>query len=314
MENLYELLGIPFGWILYGIFNLGIHNYAILIIIITLITRLIMIPSTISQQKGMVKTQRIQSKIRKIQEKYAGDQRRIQEETQALYQREGFNPMGSGCAPMAIQFILLFGLIGVIYYPLSNFLHINDADLELLKTAFNNYAPQIGIDMKTHQRLAELYIIENIDKIDVTGVSQKSLELIKSVDFNAFGISLGTVPKGQPIGIIWLIPVLSFLSTVASSVVSMIKQKQSNSNPAGNKSLGCMTVFTAAISLVFVIQYPAGIGIYWIASSVFGLISTVIIGQIYSPKKMLARVMVDETVERRSRENNIKIATKNKEN
>ncbi len=312
LENFYELLGVPFGWILYGLFSLGIHNYAVLIVIITLFTRIIMIPSSISQQKGMVKTQRIQSKIRKIQEKYAGDQRKIQEETQALYQREGFNPMGGGCAPMAIQFILLFGLIGVIYYPLSNFLHISDAELEILKTSFTKFAESSGIELK-NTRLIELYIIENIGKIDLAGVSEKTVSLIKSVNFSVFGISLGTVPKGQPIGLIWLIPVLSLLSTIGTSVYSMLKQKQTNTTPGANKSLGCMTVLTAAMSLYFVVQYPAGIGIYWIVSSVFGLISSIVIGRLYSPKKMLARVMVDETVERRSRENNIKIAASNKE-
>ena len=78
------------------------------------------------------------------------------------------------------------------------------------------------------------------------------------------------------------------------------------------KSMGCMTIFMAGISLMFVVQYPAGIGVYWIASSLFGLISSVVIGQVYTPKKMLARIMVDETVERRSRENNIKFAVYSK--
>ena len=66
-------------------------------------------------------------------------------------------------------------------------------------------------------------------------------------------------------------------------------------------------------SLYFVVNYPAGIGIYWIASSIFGFISTVIIGQIYNPKKMLAKLMVDETVARRSKENNLKQSVERKE-
>lgn len=53
---------------------------------------------------------------------------------------------------------------------------------------------------------------------------------------------------------------------------------------------------------------PAGIGIYWIASNVFALIQTVILSFTHSPKKMIAKAMVDETVERRSREENLKRA------
>ncbi len=312
MESLYQILGVPFGWVLYGFFRMGIHNYAALIVIITVLTRLIMIPSSVSQQKGMAKTQRIQAKIRKIQEKYAGDQRKIQEETQALYQREGYNPMNAGCAPLLIQFVLLFGLIGVIYYPLSNFLHISEAEVTALKEAVKG----LGVSVK-FDRLLELEVIKHIDSLaesGVKGVSPNTIALIQQVGFKLGSISLGDVPKECGFGIIWLIPVLSLVSQVGSSIYSMVKQKQSGQQMQGGKSMGCMTVFMAILSLTFVIQYPAGIGVYWITSSVVALISSIVIGQIYNPKKMLARLMVEETVQHRSRENNIKLVAKNKEN
>ena len=77
--------------------------------------------------------------------------------------------------------------------------------------------------------------------------------------------------------------------------------------------MGCMTLGMPLFSLYFVVNYPAGIGIYWIASSIFGFLSTVIIGQVYNPNKMIARIMVDETIERRSKEEVIKRAAANKE-
>ena len=61
MTFLYETLGVPFGFLLKLIYqSVGFHNYAISIILLTLFSRLIMTPSTISQQKGMAKTQRLQ--------------------------------------------------------------------------------------------------------------------------------------------------------------------------------------------------------------------------------------------------------------
>lgn len=332
---MYEFLGKPFGWLLYGLFELGITNYALLIIIITLIVRIIMIPSSISQQKGMAKTQRMQSKIRKIQEKYAGDQRKIQEETQALYQREGYNPMNAGCAPMAIQFILLFGLIGVIYYPLSNFLHINEDVITALTSAVQalGYTAPSG-----NTRLFELIVIEHITELKdilvagvphVMGTGKEAVDVyalikdiplatfekIESVGFSVFGISLGTTPgECEFPSLIWLIPVLSTVSTIGSSIYSTLKQKQSGAqNAQAAKSMGCMTIFMSAFSLYFVIRFPAGIGVYWITSGVLGLISSVVIGQLYTPKKMLARDMIDETIEARSREKAIKVATENKQ-
>ena len=78
--------------------------------------------------------------------------------------------------------------------------------------------------------------------------------------------------------------------------------------------MGCMTFVMPLFSLYFVVNYPAGIGIYWIASSIFGFLSTVIIGHFYSPKKTIAKLMVEETVARRSKENSLKLVAEKKEN
>lgn len=311
MTGFYKILGIPFGFLLWLIYTtVGFQNYAVSIILLTLFARLLMVPSTISQQKGMAKTQRIQSKIRKIQEKYAGDKKKIQDETQALYQREGYNPMNAGCTPMIVQFVLLFGLIGAIYYPLSNFLPgITDSEINALTALVTKSG-----SMKNNTIINELFVIEQIDSIaakGVAGVSAATIQKIQSVDFSFFGLfSLGDVPRDYSDGFhaIWFIPILSTLATLGSSLYSYIKQKKTQGNSQAAASMGCMTIGMAAFSLYFVINYPAGIGIYWIASSVFALLTNVVVGHFYSPKKVLAKIMVDETVERRSREENIKFA------
>lgn len=314
MTFFYDILGAPFGFLLRLIYDtVGMQNYAISIVLLTLFARILMIPSTISQQKGMAKTQRIQPKLRRIQAKYAGNQQKIQEETNALYQREGYNPMGAGCGPMIFQFVLLFGLIGAIYYPLSHFLTgITDAEIKLLSDAVAKISTS---DFANSSHLAELLIIQNIDQLqNIAGVSQATYDAIASVNFDFFGLfSLGDVPKGHGLHVIWAIPVLSFLSSLATGIYSQIKQKKSNPAMANNPMMGCMTFTMPLFSLYFVVSYPAGIGIYWIASSVFGFLSTVIIGHFYNPQKMMAKLMVDETVARRSKENNIKRVKADKE-
>ena len=88
------------------------------------------------QQKAMAKTARIQPKIQKIQQKYnirevtdpAERQRLSQkqnEEMQALYAREGHNPMNMGCGPMLFQMVFLMGIIGIIYYPIEYIIGID---------------------------------------------------------------------------------------------------------------------------------------------------------------------------------------------
>ncbi len=307
MTALYDVLGVPFGFLLRLIYDtVGFENYAISIILLTLFARLLMIPTTISQQKGMAKTQRIQPKLRRIQAKYAGNQQKIQEETNALYQREGYNPMNAGCTPLLFQFVLLFGLIGAIYYPLSHFLTgITDDEIKILSDAVAKLGTS-GVKNSSH--LAELLIIQNIDQLQgLAGVSQATYEQIASINFDFFGLfSLGDVPMGHGLHVIWAIPVLSFLSSFATGLYSQIKQKKSNPAMANNPMMGCMTFTMPLFSLYFVVNYPAGIGIYWIASSIFGFLTTVIVGYFYSPKKTIAKLMVDETVARRSKEINTK--------
>ena len=81
---IYDYFSIPFGYIIgffYGISN----NYVLSLLLMTICVKLILLPSTIKQQKGMAKTQRMQPKIRRIKEKYAGNQQKMNEAMNELY-------------------------------------------------------------------------------------------------------------------------------------------------------------------------------------------------------------------------------------
>ena len=85
-----------------------------------------------------------------------------------------------------------------------------------------------------------------------------------------------------------------------------LRQRETNPAMAKNPSMGCMTFGMPLFSLFFTFQFPVGVGVYWIASSLIAFVQTVILNLIYSPKKTITRLMVDETVQRRSKEENIK--------
>ena len=301
MDAIYEILGIPFGYVLRFIFE-AVDNYGLALILFTLFARLLMIPTSIYQTKGTVKTQRLQPKIRRINAKYKGDQKKIQEETQALYQREGHNPMNMGCLPLAIQFIIIFGLIGVIYHPLKWALAIDETTINSL-TEIAKTLP--GYNAKTDLRTIELFVINHIDTIRPLalskGIGAGVIDSIANFNFTFLGIPLGKIPSIKEPGILWVVPILSGLTSLATSLFSMLQQRKNNPEMAKNPTMGCMTFGMPLFSIYFTFQFPAGIGIYWIASNVFALIQTVILSFTHSPKKMIAKAMVDETVERRSR-------------
>ncbi|MGN0636417.1 MAG: YidC/Oxa1 family membrane protein insertase [Acutalibacteraceae bacterium] len=296
MSFLYQF----FGFLLRELCLL-VDNYGLALILLTLIARLVMLPMSVKQQKSSAKMQRLQSKVRKIQQQYAGDQKKIQEETQALYAQEGTNPMNMGCLPLLLQLPIIYGLLGAIYHPLQYVLNISSQDVNALTEALKNI---VEISSK-NSRLVEMQIIEHIGEL--TGVvSPDVINKISSFDFSFLGLSLGQVPSIKQPSVLWLIPILSFVSQLATSLFMYVRQKESNPEMAKNPSMGCMTFGMPLFSLYFTFQFPVGIGVYWIASSVIAFVQTVVLNSVFSPKKATTKLLIEETIERRSKEENLK--------
>ena len=303
-----DFLAIPFSYVLSGLYSLT-DSYLLSIFLLTLIVRLLLLPSSIKQKKNSAKQVRLNAKVNKIRQKYAGNQQKIQEETQALYQREGFGAANMGCSSLAITMIVMIGLYEVIYRPLSGVLKFSTETVEKLKTALG-----IVVDATkkgSTDRMSELHILnkfsENKDKIaDILNADQiEALENFKD-NFNIFGIDLSLTPDRSDLSILWIIPILAFLTAMASSIFMYIRQRKQNPDMAKNPAMGCMTFMSPLMSLAFTFMFPAGVGVYWIISNIFAFIQQVALAALYSPKKVIAQQMVDETVVRRSKENNTK--------
>ncbi len=97
------LRGFDFPW-----------GYAI--VIFTLIIRVILLPLTYVQIKGMQGQKEIQPKLQALQKKYGKDRDRLMREQRKLYEEEGINPL-SGCLPillLVVQMPILFGLYSAL--------------------------------------------------------------------------------------------------------------------------------------------------------------------------------------------------------
>jgi YidC/Oxa1 family membrane protein insertase len=86
-------------------------NYGLSIILVTIVVRLCLLPLMLSQLKSQEKMKELSPEIQVLKEKYKSkdesSQRKLQEETIALYQRHKVNPLSMGCLPMLIQFPIL---------------------------------------------------------------------------------------------------------------------------------------------------------------------------------------------------------------
>jgi len=314
-----------FGYIMlffYGIVDNFNGSYGIAIILFTIFARMFTLPTTINQQKGMAKQQRLAPKIRRIQEKFAGNQQKIQEETQALYAREGYNPMSAGCLPLLIQMPFIIGLFGVLYNPLRYAIGLDASVSNALETIFKEMITTKaivinGVTEKTTNTYFPLYIIQHFNEVSAY-ITQKGITTVDAASiakvqafvaadrFTFLGLELGVTPsvKGG-FNKYWLIPILAGITSLGSALITQAQQKKTN--PAGKMpGQGCTMLMMPAMSIWFTFMFPSGIGVYWIASNVYTTIQTVILKKVLSPQKNIAKLMIKESVERRSRENSIK--------
>lgn len=91
-------------------------NYAITIIITTIIFKILTLPFTIKQARSMAETRAMQPRIQELQKKYGNDQQTLMRKQQELYKESGYNPM-SGCLPLLIQFPILIAMYNVFRQP-----------------------------------------------------------------------------------------------------------------------------------------------------------------------------------------------------
>jgi YidC/Oxa1 family membrane protein insertase len=106
-----------------------ITNWGWAIAFLTLVITMALLPLRISSMKSSLRMQRIQPQMKSIQEKYKRysltDPRRadMQKEMQALYKKEGVNPVG-GCFPLLLQMPFLFAF----YSMLNNAIELRQAN------------------------------------------------------------------------------------------------------------------------------------------------------------------------------------------
>ena len=120
MNPLY-ILGWPLGYVMEWIYKL-IPNYGWDIILFTLLITVIKIPLQLNQQKSMARMSAFQPMVAEIQKKYRDKPEKQQEELMKL-QEQGYKPT-AGCMPMLVNFLVMFGVIEVVYRPLQRIFHI----------------------------------------------------------------------------------------------------------------------------------------------------------------------------------------------
>lgn len=314
-----QVLGYIFNLLFEALSFLHIGNVAIAIVLFTIIVKLCMLPLSIKQQK-LAKLNTVMSpEIKAINEKYKdkrNDQNammKMQEETKAVYEKYGVSQMG-GCVQMLIQMPILFAL-----YQVFRFIPLYISQLKNLFTAFltdnggimaaNGYADtmkQFGENVdwtNVNTAITEInkFSTENWDKLrdafpafsDIISNSHASLE-----HMNTFlGINMSQEP-GFGFSLAILIPILAGLSQFLSVKIAQGNTPVDDDNPMA-ASMRMTTYIFPLMSAFIAVSVPAGLGLYWIATSVIQIVITLFINRYYD--KLGAEAIVQKNLEKRNK-------------
>lgn len=343
-------IGDILGWIMDLLFRFtsmfGIVNIGLCIILFTLVTKLLMIPLTIKQQKSSKLMAVMQPELTAIQKKYKGkegDQKAMmmmQTETNAVYEKYGTSMTG-GCLPMLIQLPIIFALYRVIYN-IPAYVHSVRGYYEMvianLPAGFQSN--QTFMDLASSSKMLSGADFTDLNKVidllyTFTGkqwdvlvnafpqvgqaVTESGDSVVSAIERmqTFFGLNIAYTPM-QVIGNFFshvdgttvfaliaalAIPLLAGASQWYSSKLMMAttQSPQGDENPGANM-MKSMNVMMPLMSVFFCFTFATGIGLYWVAQSVFTIIQQVGINS------YLKKVDIDDLVQKNVEKTNKKRA------
>ena len=303
---------------IYAVFSaIGIENAAICILLFTFIMRALMMPMYYKQQKVGKLTSRMTPELQEISKKYKGkrdaeSQRRMQQETQAVYEKYGSNPL-SGCLPILITFPIMLGLYRIVqsmpaYMPAIRSLYESIAtplmEQQNYAKVLTDIANSNTVKLATEgdksvilNSVIDVLATFNHDKWEALKTSFSSISNVIAANSaeiehinSVFGIfSISDVP-GFAKPLTFIVPVLAGVLQFINGKQMMKNQPQTNTNDQASAINKNMMNFMPFMQAFFCLTFPIGIGVYWIAGSIFMII------QQYFFNKMLENVDVDEMI------------------
>jgi len=209
------------------------HSYGIAIIVLTILIRIVLHPLQHKQLVSMQKMQKLQPRMKILQEKYAGDKETLNKEIMKLYKEHNVNP-AAGCLPLLVQLpilILLFRVLMNLDLGGAGFLGIS-----LEGSVLSTLGSAVGLPA------------------DVTGI----------------GAVLSGI-MGNPSGLLRLgVYAGNFVLLVLVGFLTWLQQKLSGSG--ANPQMQFMSWFMPLFLTFICLSLPGGVLLYWGVSSLIGVV------------------------------------------
>ena len=224
-------------------------DVGIAIIVMTLVVRAALIPLFRRQIVSMKRTQLLQPELKELQKRHKGDRAKFSQAQMELYKERGVNP-ASGCLPLLLQLPLLLIIYQVISQGMTN------PDPSAMFTVF-------GATI--------------LDPQCVNGLGTAAYDAYKPcIDTTVGWLGNMDVSKPQvlfPLPLIGGFSILAFLSAGLQLVQSRMTMPPAD--PAfqdqNSRMQRQLVLFLPLISIVYGGFLPAGLFVYWIVTTVFGI-------------------------------------------
>ncbi len=219
------------------------------IIIMTLVVRTALIPLFRRQIVSTKRMQLVQPELKELQKRYKGDRARFSQAQMELYKERGVNP-ASGCLPILLQLPLLL----IVY--------------QVISQGLTNPDPTAMLTVLGHQ-VVDVQCVNGLGTPDYN-------PYMPCIDTTVTWLNNMDVSKPQ---VLFSLPLIGGLSVLALiSALLQLVQSRMTMPPGGaayqdqnSKVQRQLVLFLPLISILYGGFLPAGLFIYWIVTTIFGI-------------------------------------------
>jgi YidC/Oxa1 family membrane protein insertase len=217
--RIHAVLAVPFGA------SSGI-TWALSIVILVVLMRLIMVPLFVKQVNAQRKMQAHMPQLNELRKKYKNDKQRLNEETMKFYRENGINPLG-GCLPLVAQLPIFWALFNV---------------LRAIATWEPNTTPKYGLTVP---------VVESAKQAHIFGASLAD-SFLRPIAGETWG------PR-----IVILIFVLISAATTFLTMRQSAKRGMLNQTPADPDQPGAAMAASMSKNMMYIAPFFALTGLYW---------------------------------------------------
>jgi YidC/Oxa1 family membrane protein insertase len=257
MSAFFQLFANILAW-----FYSLIPNFAISIILLTLLVMIIVTPLTLKGTRSMMIMQQLQPEMRKIQQKYKDDRQKLNEELLKFYKENDISPLG-GCLPLLVQ-----APVFIVLYQVLRGLTLRQPAL-----GFNTgwVSGQLSAGVSPVPKVPD--VVRAFDPAYVNHSSNLYNDLANTTEMSAFGIDLSeSASKALGQGVVHALPYLVLIAIVA--VTGFVQQRQiqgrmSQSSQAANPQMQQITKIMPFFLPLISFGLPAGLVLYFATSNLY---------------------------------------------